>query len=314
MFKKIIDKVFTKKTKTKNEIRQSKYDLLNQVGFVGVIESFWENKYKLICNSGRFEVDEKWMPGKIALMKKGKIIFRKDFERPWNPRISKNGIIILVDWLTPLSKTKNPKTSKFFIISENGEELYKRNFDAYIQNHIISEDGKYAIAETAGKKDENDNNKLFLLKVETNEITVIKKPNFIIENIKLDTQAKIIHLLNDKEISLFVSFKGEIKNMQEFKKKTLEQSSISEKYNFYSKIPNSEKYKDENYLQLLLQLAQNETYSERFNKAKLYRKIGEYHLFNQTTDKALFYWEKALKINPKVGVKKRYDKLIKNHR
>lgn len=295
MLKKLFGSISRKNIKDESQkkdlidFNQNRYKIFNQVGVSGTIESFWENKYHIVYNSGYYEIDKSWVNGEVALIKNNVLLYKSVFIRPWYPKISQNGTMVLVDWLAPKSKEEHSKTSVLYIISENGE---------------------YAIAETTEEKG-RDSNKLFLINInDTSQNIEIDKPNILIEKIKIDVKSKIIKLLNDKNVSLNLTFDGLIKNKLEYKERTLELSSISEKYNFYSRIPKSENYQDECYLKFLLKLVDDEEYSERFNKAKLYRKIGEFYFANEGIEETLFYWNKALKINPKVGIKTKYNALV----
>ena len=179
---------------------------------------------------------------------------------------------------------------------------------SYVQSHIISSDGKVCLLETTGKN-EPDSNKLFLIRISENLVTSINKPKVEIEKIKIDTHNRLINLFNSKDIPLKISFDGQIQNENEYQQRTLALLNPIEKYYFLSRQP-IEKLMDSNdYIKAMLDVEANTEYHNDMNMAKLYKNIGDYFENKSELNKTIFYWDKAILINPKIGLKVKLKQL-----
>lgn len=312
MFKSLFRKLF-KNDQSKITIQNSesgsdidihdKLALFDIIGFVGVIKFFHDNQYCVVYKSIQSENDNYRKQGQIALIEGDAILYTKKLIRPFNPYVAKNGTLICVDWLVP-----NSTKSKFYVIDKDGKIIFEKEMHSYIQSHIISSDGKVCLIETTGKN-EPDSNKLFLIGISENIVTSINKPKVEIDKIKLDSQNRMINLFNSKDIPLKISFDGQVQNENEYQQKTLVLLNPVEKYFFLSRQPIEELMDNNDYIKAMLDIEADAKYHNDMNMAKLYRNIGDYFENKSELNKTIFYWEKAILINPKIGLKVKLKKL-----
>ena len=280
-----------------------KLALFDIIGFVGVIKFFHKKKHCVVYKSFQSENDKNQKQAQIALIEGDAILYTKKLIRPFNPYVAKNGTLIYVDWLVP-----NSTKSKFFVIDRDGKIIFEKEMYSYVQSHIISSDGKVCLLETTGKN-EPDSNKLFLIRISENLVTSINKPKVEIEKIKIDTHNRLINLFNSKDIPLKISFDGQIQNENEYQQRTLALLNPIEKYYFLSRQP-IEKLMDSNdYIKAMLDVEANTEYHNDMNMAKLYKNIGDYFENKSELNKTIFYWDKAILINPKIGLKVKLKQL-----
>ncbi len=73
--------------------------------------------------------------------------------------------------------------------------------------------------------------------------------------------------------------------------------------------PEEVNFKDKNYLDLLTLATKDKEAKYAFGADRIYRLIGEYHEANNNIEQTIANWERAISINPKVGIKRKLDKL-----
>lgn len=93
----------------------------------------------------RIENQEKWVDGKICLVKDSKIIlWSKMLGRPNDGSVSNDGKVAINDWLA----LKQTHGGKFYVFDQSGRLLIEREFDSNLGACAISDGGKYAVVST----------------------------------------------------------------------------------------------------------------------------------------------------------------------
>ncbi len=295
-----IDKHFNKAIQ--QDYKKSKESFNDIAGFYGT-EEFSENKkYCVICNGVNH--DEK---GEIALIsvEGKKLLFKKQIARPNDCHVSNNGVVICCDWtITNLS------TGKFLVFDKAGVLLYSQKTIANLGNCGISNDGKIALFETYNSNTK-DSDSIFLIDIEAKEqITRFERPFSFIKPL-IDTQSQRIKLINNRDFVFEIDFSGKQTNRDDYEKQIIDRGSIYDKLSHYFDKPDEIKLKDSNYLGILKKALIDEDASYSFGRDKLYRMLGEFHEANGDVKQTIENWEKAIEINPKVGIKRKLD-LLKN--
>lgn len=245
--------------------------------------------------------------GVIALVSvnEKKLLFKKTLQRPHDFHVSNNGIVVCCDWLNTES---NSLAGTFSAIDRTGAILYSKKTSANVGNCAISVDGKISLFETHSSETD-DSDRIFLIDIETKrEISKFHRPYPFIDA-KINPQTQQIQLIDNREIVFEIDFNGNQLNEVEYEKQVMNEGSVYDKLIHYHYKPDEVKLKDRKYLDLLLQSLKDENASYSFGQDKLYRMIGEYYEANGETRQTIENWEKAIEINPKVGVKKKLDLL-----
>jgi hypothetical protein len=272
------------------------------VGFYGIEQFSPNKKYSVVFTDGYFEND-KWQKGQIAILHGKELLFKKIIERPHDCCISNNGITICCDWLN-----SDDLIGNFIVLDQSGKQIFSKKTSANLGSCGISNDGKISIFETYSS-DTEDANQIFVIDIEKGKIiSKFNRPTSF-NKTKINTEKSLIGLIDNRNFTYEVDFFGKQTNKEEFDTLILKKGSIFDKFWFYSEKPNEEKFGDENYLDILHKATKDKDTKYSFGLDRIYRMIGEYHEANNDIKKTIDFWEKAIEINPKVGVKRKLDKL-----
>ena len=277
------------------------------------ITGFYGNKQyspnRTFCVSyadGHYEND-KWKNGDIALIKDNKLLFKKKLQRPNDCFVSNDGIVIACDWLN-----SDELIGRFLIFNSTGEELFSKKTTANLGNCAISDNSQIALFETHNS-DTSDGDKIFIVDISQKQVIhKFERPSSFNSAI-IDTEAKRIKLKDHKGFVFEIDFEGNQTNAEEYENHILTKGSVYDRLWVYADKPDEIKLKDPKYLELLITALTDTDASYSFGKDKIYRMIGEYYEANDNIEQTIENWEKAVSINPKVGVKRKLDNLKKQY-
>lgn len=257
-----------------------------------------------------------WRDGSYVLLDGDEIILQGKIERPNDGKVADNGTFILNDWM---SHEELNGTFYAFDIQEN--TLVKKEFQANLFNNGLSNDGKYAVCQTANS-DNDDGNTLNLFDLSTGEHLWQRHPECGWgDSYEFDTKEQLIYIVN-KDLGKFAyNFVGEFLDSERWHKASIEDAikqpdgrslAYIVREEFLSLDDQIDIDTGKEILSLLkkaLQLGFDEYPSE---EAMAYRTMGEIHEALDNKLKAIESYEKALELNPKVGVKRRLSALKKD--
>ncbi|WP_370173247.1 hypothetical protein [Leeuwenhoekiella palythoae] len=274
-------------------------------GFIGIKYYSPDQSLCVSCNSGYFTKDN-WINGKIAVLNDKKLFFKKELERPNDCAISNNGKLACCDWLN-----SNDLSGKFYVFNQSGKEIYSLKTKANLGSCSISKNGEIAIVETH-YSDSKDGNKLFVINTESSSIiNALERPIPFISS-RIDIDKKTIDLINKNEVVYKIDFNGNHINFKDFKIQLFQKSNTNEILLYYLKQPVEIKYQDKDYLNLLLKASKDKDCYISLRSDKVFREIGEFYENLGDLKKTIQYWEKAIEINPKVGIKRKLNDYKKN--
>ena len=271
-------------------------------GFYGSVEYSADNKYCVTFCDGYLD-NNKWKNGSLALISEGKLLFKKKIQRPNDCHVSNNGVVICCDW-----QDSDALTGKVLIFDRSGAQLFAKQISANLDTAAISEDGTIALFETC-YSDTKDSDSIFIIDIEQSKIiNQIERPCSFI-HADIDPAAKTIKLKSNKGFVFEIDFKGTQTNKQDFEDQIISGSSVCDKLGLYIAKPDEVKMADNNYVELLLRSLDDREAVDAFGKDKLYRMIGEFYDARGDKEKTVDYWEKAIQVNAKVGIKQKLDAL-----
>ena len=278
----------------------------NITGFYGNKQYSPNRAFCVSYADGHYEND-KWKNGDIALIKDNKLLFKKKLQRPNDCFVSNDGIVIACDWLN-----SDALTGRFLIFNSIGEELFSKKTTANLGNCAISDNSQIALFETHNS-DTSDGDKIFIVDISQKQVIhKFERPSSFNSAI-IDTEAKRIKLKDHKGYVFEIDFEGNQTNAEEYENKILTKGSVYDRLWVYADKPDELKLKDPKYLELLTKALTDKDASYSFGKDRIYRMIGDYHEANDDITQTIENWEKAISINPKVGIKRKLDILKKQY-
>jgi tetratricopeptide (TPR) repeat protein len=282
---------------------------INKFDFIGNTSKSDNERFTVGFRDLYYEED-KPINGEIILIENNEFKYRKKFIRPNDAIVSNSGIVVFCDWLE-----SNQLNGDFIILDLNGEIIYKKNVEANLGICSISFDSSIALFETFSS-DNDDSNKIFVIDVFKRNLISAFSKEFRFKNIKIDTQLSQIYFINDNDILIY-DFWGNLKNAQEIEDKLFNSTNIPKHiaYLYNLCFENCQQFIDnQNYLKYLDNI--NEQINEieiwqRRDLAKVYKCIGDFFESKSDLSNAIIYFEKALELDKKVGLKRKLDKLKK---
>jgi tetratricopeptide (TPR) repeat protein len=219
----------------------------------------------------------------------------------------------------------------FYVFDTLGKVLISHKYKANLGINGISSDGRYAVSQ-AYYADNEDGDKLSFFDLSKRILVWKSEPvPGPPEGFRFDTESSILYLLykNNQEYrydfegifldadnyqkyriesaleakkAKLLTIKGDIESSNGYELMDLAGSILDE---LLSGNPNPSAYDEP---MLLLNKALERGVSE-YNQALVNRQLGELHLKRGERDKAISHFERALVLNPKIGLKKQLAKL-----
>lgn len=273
-------------------------------GFYGS-EEYSPNKEYCVSYCDGYYNNEKWKNGDIALIKGKTLLFKKKIQRPNDCHVSNEGIVICCDW-----QKSDALTGNFLIFNTSGETIFSKKTSANLGFCAISDNSNIAVFETAGS-DTEDSNQIFIIDVYQSKIIQKFDKQSSFNSAFIDTENKIIKLKNFRGFIFELDFNGNQTNKEDYERQVMTNGSIHDKLYLYEQKSDDIKFNDEHYLELLNEALKDKDASYSFGQDSIYRKIGEYFLSSGDINKTIENWEKAIQINPKIGIKRKLEAIKK---
>ncbi|AKB60845.1 tetratricopeptide repeat protein [Methanosarcina mazei] len=265
--------------------------------------------------NGRFILawKDQYDKGSYILLDNGKIKLRTNMTRPNDGSISNSGVFVINDW------TSQNMSGIFNIISPDGESLVKKRFKANLYNSGISEDGLFAVCQTARSDEESDSNKLCFFDVINRKLLWKKSPDTgWAKSYLFDTDNKILYLIYDGNRTYRYTFDGDCIDLESFMSYRIYIGGDTE----FLKAADEWKEKltaknaaASEYDALIVSLNNGlKKFCSPCTQSKIHKLLGECHLLQGNNSETIEHFEIALKINPNIGVKGRIEKLKKKYK
>ena len=107
----------------------------------------------------------------------------------------------------------------------------------------------------------------------------------------------------------YIQYSGNHVNQLDFENQILTKGDINDKLSLFEGKTDELKYTDSTYLGILNLALTDDNASYSFGIANIFRKIGEFYEAKGDIQKTIENWDKAYQLNPKIGVKRKLDKL-----
>ncbi len=250
--------------------------------------------------------------GSYVLVKNGNVICSGQLERPNDGQVANNGTFVLADWLFG-----DGLKSIFYTFSSNGNKIIHHTFSANMLNTGLSESGQFAVVQLANS-DSDDGGCLAFFDLFQKELLwkQVPIPGWA-NSYQFNDETKRLGLIfQDKGIYEY-TYDGVFADSARWDEDRIKYASgfelvsiAQEKLKQFSDTRLKQEDADDilNILKRALKTNLNKYPNEQ---AKAYRVIGEVYETLGDVSMAIEMYEKAIKLDPKVGVKRQLEKLKK---
>ncbi|AKB80398.1 hypothetical protein MSHOH_3915 [Methanosarcina horonobensis HB-1 = JCM 15518] len=252
--------------------------------------------------------------GKYILLERGKVKLQVKMKHLDNGMVSKLGVFIISDL------TSKGMYGVFNIINADGETLIRQRCRANLGSTGISDDGSFAVCQALESTSKSDSCKLFFFDIKNKKLLWKKTPETIgselnwAKSYRFDTKKKILYLIHDKNKVYRYTFEGTFIDSGLYRLHCIDTGNdvefleaIKELKEELSSNPNPKKY--DVFIDPLNKRLKR--YSDKDTKSKIHRALGEIFQLQGNDTEAIKHFETALKLNPRIGVKRALDNLKK---
>ena len=275
-------------------------------------------RYAVIFDSGHGEqyrdqdgrVATRWIPGAYALVQNGNVIFTENCSRPGDAAVSNSGNLVICE----LGDIGELKTTVHAYSSKTGRRT-STEVQALPNCVGISSDGGYVAVQFCNSRNE-DSSKLMLWDVDMSErIASFEPETGWPDKIRFRVSERVIVLEYErvgKQRSYRYSFDGEFLDHERYRIEEIEDASVSQMVYIIRRRLEDATEEDLPGLRALVDDTLSRSFAGEFGYlAAAHRLKGEIHEAMGERLPAIAAYERALDLNPKVGVKNRLKKLKK---
>lgn len=252
--------------------------------------------------------------GKYILLERGKVKLQAKMKHPNNGMVSNSGVFILSDW------TSKGMYGVFHIINADGETLIRQRCKANLGHTGISDDGRFAVCQALESTSKPDSYKLFFFDIKNKKLLWKKLPETIGSELnwagsyRFDTKKKVLYLIHDKNRAYRYTFEGTFIDSKLYRHDCINAGNDIEFLEAIKelKVELSANTDPREYDALIIPLEKGlKRFSDKDTKSKIHRVLGEILHLQGNDAEAIKHFETALKLNPRVGVKRTLEKLKK---
>jgi tetratricopeptide (TPR) repeat protein len=249
---------------------------------------------------------EEGKKGDVYLLQGTDVLFQKKIDRPNDCVVSNDGIVGVCDWMHT-----DELAGQFFLFNIDGKQIIKVKTSANLGNCAISEDSKYAIFETY-HSDTEDSDMIFIIDIVQKKVVGEFEREIEFKKAKINSSEKSIDVKINSNLTYQVNFDGEWINKEKFEQDLNEKGSKTDKVNYLEilyKDREAELCSNDIYLDAL----QSNINNQNFKDGQILKRIGEVYENRKDIPNAIKYFQQALDKNPRVGIKTKLTKLIKDN-
>lgn len=314
------------KTSKENRVNSQDVEFGNKVlrvsdnNFYGPYNRSENKKYTVGCDDSDYKADfgetkrggfRKDGMGRAILLEKEKVIWSKEFERPHDAEVSDKGYVALNDWLFGEGLKGN-----FFILNPDGNILIEDKLSANLQDLGITSDSRLAWTTTAAS-DNSYSNQLFVYDI-TQRKRLFKRDRLYGQIVTTAMKETFIEFITNQNIHYKFDLTGKLLNEDEVIQQVEDQklnsndlwavhSVVEEKIAAFE----SDGFDKNEVVKIIQKLDDLDLKTKDKYMAKTFRYKGELKLLLKRKEDALLDFENALKIDSKVGIKRKASKLRK---
>ena len=244
-------------------------------------------------------------------LSKNEIALQGRLQCPNSGVVADNGNFSIEDW-----HFGNELSSTFYVFSSVGQELTKRRFEANLYNSTISSSGRYAICQTANNPGKEDGNRLTAFDVERNvQLFSIHPPTGWADKYRFDEDIPKFGVFKDRIGTFYYDARGNFVDSEQFLAARLNCDRYDVILLAAEEILKAPEL-DDQLAEIALEAATRALLlganRDPYRNVLALKMQGLAHEFLHNYKEAVTAFDEALKINPKIGVKRKADSLRKN--
>jgi hypothetical protein len=273
--------------------------------FTGPLTESPNGEYWVVCKGSGSSSDGK---GKYALIHQGKVSYVGECDRPMSAVVANSGIFAVED---SGFVSRNTLGSTLFVHSASGDLLVTHEFSANVYNLGISKSGRYILAQLCNSKT-NDSNRLFLFDIENpGRYSSFEPESGWADEYEFCESERIIILLYEG-VGYRYSFDGDFFDQELYENDYVENASADTSvFIVRDRIKDTPKESLPELMALLSRALKDESSMRRPTLALAYKLKGVLLEAMDDTGQAILAYQRALDLDPKIGVKKKLNQLIK---
>lgn len=250
--------------------------------------------------------------GEYILLERGKLKHQANLRHPDSGMVSNPGVFVLSDL------TSKGMYGTFYIIDANGETLVKHRCRAKIGQTGISDDGRFAVFQSLESKSKADGSQLYFFDIKERKLLWKKVPETLgselnwAKSFSFDTKNKVLYLVHGKNRAYRYTFEGAFIDSRLYRHDRISNGNDLEFLEAIKelKVELSENSDPREYDSLVAPLKKGlNRFSDKDTRSKIHRLLGEISNLQGNDAEAIKHFETALKLNPRVGVKRTLEKL-----
>ncbi|MCA1660933.1 MAG: VRR-NUC domain-containing protein [Novosphingobium sp.] len=241
------------------------------------------------------------------LSEDGTVLATGRLERPQDGHVSDNGNFILSDWM--FGDGLNGRLVGF---GSDGRQLFMREFSANLGGSALSGDGRFAICDTANAPGSVDSCRQFLFDLEQgSQIASWPQETGWVERYEFDTANERVDLVLGDGERVSYGFDGAMIDRDGRQRRRIAAGDLEVIRSVLKAVADNPDASMR--AELFAGLAVASASGEAWMRARAFRLQGEIHEQAGEIDAAVGAYEKALTIDPQVGVARRLAKLERKH-
>jgi curved DNA-binding protein CbpA len=244
--------------------------------------------------------------GKYILVEGAKIILQGTLERPADGRVANNGSFIFNDqmyWASLLANDRRNSCSTFYAFSKSGKMLIQKRFERKLDTNGLSDDGRLAVCFAS---------ELCLFDLEKSAIIAEFSPahrgfrGMDVDKYEFDQSKRVLKLIFRNGLLHHYSFDGRFLDSEIWEKQRLDYANVFQLLEFAADALRNISGSDLAAFSEVIhfyELAFARNHSE-YTQAIIHKYLGEIYYSCKSLDNAIFHFQKALRLRPKIGLKK----------
>ncbi len=233
----------------------------------------------------------------------GSVLAKGRLERPQDGHVADTGRFILSDWLFG-----DGLKGRLHAFEPDGSQILQREFSANLASSGLSRDGRYAICQTANSPGSPDSCRYFLFDLDAGEeMASWEQETGWANGYEFDPANGRVYLGKEGAERVAYAFDGTMIDRNGWQQRRVAAGDLRAIRSAFENA--SEPLPDDLRSALFAGLDVAETNEDPGARAKALRVRGEIHERAGEFDKAIDRYEKALMIDPQVGVSRRLSKL-----
>lgn len=244
--------------------------------------------------------------GSWALLSQDQIIAEGRLERPNDGQVADNGAFIFNDWMFG-----DGLKGRFHAFSVDGTQLIAKELAANLSSNGLSKDGRYAICQTANAPGSDDSCRYILFDLEeAREMARWEPETGWASGYEFDSVNRRLFIICEGDERVGYNFDGQMVDRDGWQERKIADGDI----NIIRMALEGVESKPDSDLRSAMIDGLNRTIEqgEGWHQARALRLLGEIHEASDKPAEALKAFDKALTIDPQVGVSRRAEKLRKS--